>query len=279
MSQFFKILVLSLGLVVTSVSWANSGIIGNLDSSSLANNQFIQNGWACDLGVRKSIPVHIYLARPDGSQRQFFKGVIANINNESAVNQRCGTSNINHRFRIQFSPDEVRAHQGKIIYAHGISQTNKANLAVANSGLKTVPKFTVQTVTKNLIKDDAFRFGFNVKHPDGTNGPELKIPLSNSTPADLNADPIWGIAQWGSLRTLNPSPVVSGNNVTWSSPGYKRVVLNTADRSLEMAINSVSEYNGVLELLQKQENGHTFLLNSAFPMPMTLIISPQTSLI
>ncbi len=213
-------------------------------NASFVNNIFRLRGWVCDYGVERSISAHVYVADPSGRNRQYLKAVRANHNNEVAVNRRCGTQHSRHRFVLDLTPEEVRAHQGRVLFVHGLSEKHR-NLAIQGSGKIQIPAFQVPLVHRELIRDPEFLYGFNIRHPDGKMGAEIKVPPRFSSPEEHRTPAIWSISQWGSLATLPRGSRVNGSWVNWQRGGYKRVGLDTATGTLEFAINSINEYGGV----------------------------------
>lgn len=121
---------------------------GYVADVQLVNNQFVIRGWTCVQGLNQSINAHIYLGGAAGTGT-FFKNIVANRDNEAAVNQACSTnSQIKHRFQLTLSNDDLMKHGGKKIYVHGINPSGK-NLLLTRSGQFMIPKD--QSVVKGFV--------------------------------------------------------------------------------------------------------------------------------
>jgi len=94
-------------------------------------------------------------------------------------------------------------------------------------------------VSRDLIRDSEFRNGFQVIYPDGSPSGDIRIPAELSTAEERAKTISWSITQWGSLYSILPSPVINGVKVTWLTPGYKRLTVDTQSHTLEFKLNSI----------------------------------------
>ena len=138
-----SILVACLTILVARVLGSTvGGVIGSVDG--IQDGVIV--GWACQIGIRKSIPVHLYLYRSYPTGR--FSGEFpTGSNSETAVASACGTRGYNkHRFRIPvraFHPGYLGAWRGGFlpkVFIYGIAQEGDfSNVLIANSGKFRVP--------------------------------------------------------------------------------------------------------------------------------------------
>lgn len=115
-------------------------ILGYVDDVLNVTNGFVLRGWACNMGLRKSISIEIYVGGPVGSGT-FLKQATADVNSEAGVSGACQTTNSAHRFYVLFKHAELSSFVGKTVYVYGISQTSEAyNALLRNSGTIQIPK-------------------------------------------------------------------------------------------------------------------------------------------
>jgi hypothetical protein len=179
------------------------------------NGAITINGWTCYQGQDAPIELHVYLGG-DVSSGSFFKAILANANNEQAVNDACQAGG-SHRYQMAMNAAEVSAHAGKSIYAYGVSMQGSALLS--GSGNFTVPGGTTTTdpnlpfdlnavhwlhvnvsnwpVTANL-SSVTFQGGSICLNYDKANSwPSVSIPHSSGTKnVDVVANP-WVFIQHG----------------------------------------------------------------------------------
>jgi len=117
------------------------GIVGNIDSVSLINNdqKVSIRGWACDKNENKSINVHIY-AKPQSGQSTFLASVKASATSEIGVRNICGTKTASHRFNAILPRSKFISHVGKKIVVHGMSVSAGHNLTINKSGVLPIPE-------------------------------------------------------------------------------------------------------------------------------------------
>lgn len=108
-------------------------VIGNIDGIRVKNKKTFIFGWACDQGVEKSIPIHLYLDERAGVGGKYLKNNIANYKSEKAVSNICKTKKTNHRFKVYLTNDEWKKAQDRLAFIHAISK-NHPNLSIRNSG-------------------------------------------------------------------------------------------------------------------------------------------------
>ena len=126
--------------------FAASGIIGHIDGfrkqyhsrgGFVKGSTWMLEGWACDVGVERSVAVHAYISE-QGQYKLIAHGV-ADRGNEKAVNGACRTYRTSHRFVIPFHFDQLALRKHRPVYVHGISTTGGPNLTIGGSGAVTLP--------------------------------------------------------------------------------------------------------------------------------------------
>ncbi len=102
------------------------------------NNATLQ-GWVCATGSTDSIAYHVYVGGPAGVGTAIGSGT-ASLPSNASVAAECNHSGRsgNHRFSYTFTEAQLRAHQGKRIYIHGI-RGGTDNRQLVRSGTFTVP--------------------------------------------------------------------------------------------------------------------------------------------
>lgn len=118
---------------------AVTGVRGAVGSIVVQNFAPFLSGWACEVGVAKSLSVHLYVNGPAGTGKMV-KSVVANQPNEAALDTLCGTTGVPHRFLIPISADDVRKYGGGLLYVHGISASGGANRLLDHSGEQAFPR-------------------------------------------------------------------------------------------------------------------------------------------
>lgn len=123
---------------------AHPGVVtGVIDGVAFEGDQYYVHGWACQMGQRGSIDVHIYAGNVAGGRPPgiFVIGGSANLPNEPAVDHECHDVNGGkHRFRIALPNQLLRTIQNKKLYAHGIAIAGYTeNAALAGSGNFKLP--------------------------------------------------------------------------------------------------------------------------------------------
>jgi hypothetical protein len=125
-------------------------IVGHIDGIS-RGGQFFLSGWACQLGRKESIDIHIYAAPPNTpDKRNFVTANHANFDSESAVNQAChDAANGKHRFLVAL-PSEYT--ERNLYDVHGIRVVaGVPNDAIGGSGKPLhdlgVPSMPVRSAT------------------------------------------------------------------------------------------------------------------------------------
>lgn len=131
-----KTVFVALSLVVASVSTA--AVKGQIDGIARSGDGLNIYGWACDLGIEKSIDVHLYV-QPSNDQAQIVGGYLADHPNESAVNAACGTQASAHRFNIPLTSLQGALLAEQSIHIYGISTRGQSNLPLNNSGKFRLP--------------------------------------------------------------------------------------------------------------------------------------------
>lgn len=156
-----------------NIAYAATGITGYLDrASEQSDGSVLIEGWACDRNIASSINVHFYAGAAAGNGGTMFGSGVANLASEAAVSTRCNTNGVPHRFKVKILRSNAIALSGKGIYAHGISLSGGANLAIPNSGIIKMP-----------VLPKEFKLS-EVAVP----GKDLIIPADTRVTIDSNAD-------------------------------------------------------------------------------------------
>lgn len=114
-------------------------VIGWLDRVAISGDKVVVSGWACEVNLKKSIPVHLYVGGPAG-QGKFIGAYTANATSEAAVERECGTGMDRHRYRLAFDKEAASKYKGQRVYMHGISKSDSApNPLLRGSGSHVVP--------------------------------------------------------------------------------------------------------------------------------------------
>ena len=114
-----------------------AGIRGRLGGVGADAQGYFLYGWACEEGSERSIDVHVYAGGLAG-RGQLVKGSRADVANERAVNEACGTAQSHHRFKVRLTAAEQARFGGEKIYIYGIS-ARYPNALLVRSGQEVFP--------------------------------------------------------------------------------------------------------------------------------------------
>ncbi len=242
-------------------------VLGYVDKVDRQGDAAIVRGWACVRGLNQNIEVRIFAGGPAG------RGVLiararTHSPSSSTIHSQCRTpSERTHRFNIVVPGVSLQSHQGKKIYAHGISPIS-SNLLLSRSGEHSLPTVTRSLRNVPFLADVHFNRGVRVKDPQITNqylpeyytlhghrcqryrnvwnGRTHDLHFANSNPH--NHSPAWTLAQWDSQANLYPGFGQRINNGTYAwenifklfqigKPGY-------GHRTLTLGVDGHREYNG-----------------------------------
>ena len=120
-----------------------AAIIGEISGiTSDANGNHYLNGWACSVGVRGSVDVHLYVGGAAGTG-SYVTAVTANLPSDGNVANACQTQATNYTFRVPLTTAIRDVHSGRALFLHGITvvATLPSDL-LRHSGGYTVPGLT-----------------------------------------------------------------------------------------------------------------------------------------
>lgn len=81
---------------------------------------YLIRGWACQVGLEKSIPIHVYFGA-SSSEGIVFKTGNADLASNGAIGSQCSTNLGKHIFSIPLSIREYRRFGGQKLYIQGVS--------------------------------------------------------------------------------------------------------------------------------------------------------------
>lgn len=98
---------------------AHAAIAGLINGTTADSTGTYLVGWACEVGVARSVQVKFWLGRPHPRGTLFITddADLPNTTGEAGIEAACGTNNVNHRFKILVSPTARTTHYGKPIFA------------------------------------------------------------------------------------------------------------------------------------------------------------------
>lgn len=142
MSRLFYLAVLA-ALAAGARAGPPGAVTGVIDGVAFEGDQYYVHGWACQMGQRGSIDVHVYAGNFAGGQPPgvFVIGGPANLANEPAVDHECHDADGGkHRFRFALPNQLLRTFQNRKLFMHGIAIAgNVDNAALAGSGNFKLP--------------------------------------------------------------------------------------------------------------------------------------------
>jgi hypothetical protein len=128
----------------TFVSKESNDVLGSVDDLLVTTDGLILRGWACNIGISRSIPVEIYVGGLQGNDTVFVRQAFADYVSEAAISSKCQSVNSAHRFYVLFEYGELAAHVNKSIYVYGISQNqNSFSSLLQNSGKVIIPSAAI----------------------------------------------------------------------------------------------------------------------------------------
>jgi hypothetical protein len=138
-----KLLYSLTGIDSTNVLGSVGGHVSSASGISLS-------GWACHYGYQTSLNVEVYYGAAKGQGGVLLKTASANLPNEAAVSNACGTSGVAHRFLIPISFSELDSVNGKKFFIHGNSGLpGVVNSLLVNSG--AFPDFSMKGNVSALV--------------------------------------------------------------------------------------------------------------------------------
>lgn len=147
-------------LAPKSLALGFQDIDGFIDSVMDIGDKVRVGGWACQRSVNQSIAVDFYLGGPAG-QGKMVARVAASIPNELAVNERCSTNGVSHRFALELRKEDLLPYRNQKIYAYGISTIpGKTNDPLTHSGEFLIPQFLDNGILGNF--EAAYESGDNI---------------------------------------------------------------------------------------------------------------------
>jgi hypothetical protein len=115
---------------------------GRFAGLAVSNSGLFATGWACDQGIAEPVTVELYAGDPAGAGT-LLRTAVTEKGSEPQLSDRCGTTDVNHRFRIPIQPSDVRAHGGKPLYMRARSASGGPTLALGQSGEVLLPKHMI----------------------------------------------------------------------------------------------------------------------------------------
>ena len=134
---------------------STSKVVGHIDGVTVdaSGNDASVSGWACSLGLPRSITVHLYVGGPFGTGTMI-GGYDATVASEPAVAAACGVASGSYRFVIPLANDTRSQYAGQKIYVHGVSPVGNDNDLIADSGTYSVPALPTAPAAPGSIGAD-----------------------------------------------------------------------------------------------------------------------------
>ncbi len=123
----------------------NTPVVGYINNLIYSGGKYHVMGWACAIGINKSIKVAIYRGGAYGTGTWATEGN-ANLWQDNGLSTRCGTSGVAHQFSI---PLPAGTPGGQSIYIYGIhpySGVGGYNALLGNSGTLTTIQSWNETI-------------------------------------------------------------------------------------------------------------------------------------
>ena len=110
-------------------------VIGFVEQTTITANNLNIKGWACSLGSKDPIWIHVY-ANGAAGVGKFLGAALASNNSEAEVGTKCLSAGVAHRFSAGFY-STANLPIGTSIFVHGISPSGDVlkNLLLQNSGV------------------------------------------------------------------------------------------------------------------------------------------------
>ena len=115
---------------------SESKVIGYVDEVLLSPPSV--SGWACLVGSRKPVVVHLYVGGPMGIGKLLGQ-VIADSASEEAVGKKCETGYRQHRFQLPLNFDQSYSYSGLSVYGYAFSRGEGPLGYHGLSGTATLP--------------------------------------------------------------------------------------------------------------------------------------------
>lgn len=159
-------------------NFSNSGKVdGYFEGLSLNNGNHVVNGWACVVGLKKSIRVKVK-AQKAGKTTRVVMDRAANIIGEAGVSSRCRTNGVGHRFRFKIPFSELVDFNGGRLSAYAVSSSGQETLISSHhSGMSINVDLNLAQTQSGWLRGAQSPIYSNVRFFKGI--PYAKPPVQN----------------------------------------------------------------------------------------------------